>query len=205
MMHLDDVLENEVVRLLPLRAKHAAGLLAAATEDRWTYAFTRVPGDANAMRDYVAQALEGARAQTEAPYAVVRQDTGALVGATRFLELERWPLPDDTVPRRTPSVCEIGSTWYAASAQRTAINTATKLAMLTQAFEVWAAARVSLQTDARNLRSRTAIERIGGRFEGIRRAHKPGVDGALRDSAQFSIIAPEWPEVKAALVARLSR
>lgn len=194
-------LENHLVRLEPLSREHVPDLLAAALEDRASFGFTAVPDDEATMRDYV----ETARATAdEVAYAVRRLDTGAVAGSTRFREIETWPLPGEA-ERDVPSVVEVGSTWYAASAQRTGINTACKLLLLTHAFETWGVARVSFQTDARNARSRTAIERIGGRFEGIRRVHRLAADGGLRDSALFSITAPEWPEARAALRARLSR
>jgi hypothetical protein len=105
------------------------------------------------------------------------------------------------------TTCEIGATWLAASAQRTSINTEAKLLMLGHAFDVWQVHRVVFKTDARNSRSRAAIERIGGQFEGIRRAHKLASDGTIRDSAYFSILRSDWPEVNdhltAVLVARL--
>jgi RimJ/RimL family protein N-acetyltransferase len=101
-------------------------------------------------------------------------------------------------------VAEIGSTWYAPWAQRTHANTACKLLLLRHAFEQWQAIRVTLKTDARNARSRAAIERIGGQFEGVRRAHVPATDETVRDSAYYSIIAAEWPEVRGRLEARLS-
>lgn len=105
--------------------------------------------------------------------------------------------------RSEPDGVEIGHTWYAASAQRTACNTETKLLMLTYAFEEWQVARVTLKTDARNARSRAAIERIGGRYEGIRRAHRLATDGTVRDTVYFSIVAAEWPQVRHDLCARL--
>jgi hypothetical protein len=104
-----------------------------------------------------------------------------------------------------PSVAEIGWTWLAASAQRTAVNTEAKLLLLGHAFDAWAALRVCLKTDARNARSRTAIERLGARFEGIRRAHVLASDGTARDSAYYSIVRAEWPVVRATLIARLTR
>lgn len=178
------ILENHVVRLEPLAPEHVPGLLAAALEDRSTYGFTPVPDSEAAMTDYVDELLAG----PDVPYAVC--SSGAVVGTSRFIDLEPWGV-------------EIGGTWYAASVQRTAVNTATKLLMLTHAFETWGVLRVSLQTDARNERSRNAIERIGGRFEGVRRVHKPASDGGLRDSAYFSITAPEWPDVRERLTRRL--
>jgi RimJ/RimL family protein N-acetyltransferase len=96
-------------------------------------------------------------------------------------------------------VAEIGSTWLASSAQRTGCNTEAKLLMLGHAFDTWGVLRVTLKTDSRNTRSRRSIERTGGRFEGIRRAHARAVDGSVRDSAYYSIVATEWPNVSAAL------
>jgi len=96
-------------------------------------------------------------------------------------------------------VVEISSTWYAASAQRTGINTEVKLLQLTHAFEAWRVLRVTFKTDARNARSRTAIERLGAQVEGVRRAHSPAGDGTVRDSAYYSITAPEWPTVRSNL------
>jgi RimJ/RimL family protein N-acetyltransferase len=100
-------------------------------------------------------------------------------------------------------VTDIGFTWLSASAQRTPVNTEAKLLMMTHAFEVWKVHRVALQTDARNTRSRAAIERIGGRLDGIMRADRPGSDDTVRTSARFSIVASEWPEVRARLAERL--
>nr|WP_157467028.1 GNAT family protein [Frankia sp. QA3] len=104
-----------------------------------------------------------------------------------------------------PSVAEIGGTWLAASAQRTAVNTEAKLLLLGHAFDAWATLRVCLKTDARNARSRAAIERLGARFEGVRRAHVLAFDGTARDSAYYSIVRAEWPGVRAGLIARLTR
>ena len=95
-----------------------------------------------------------------------------------------------------PDVCEIGYTWLARSAIRTAANTEAKLLMLTHAFERWQVFRVCLHTDVRNQRSRAAIERIGGKFEGILRAYRMAADFIARDSARFSIMAAEWADVK---------
>ena len=201
------------VRLEPLDPSHVDGLAAAAAESRDSFGFTWVPDGRDDTVRYVEAALEHASSGRAAPFAVRRLSDGALVGSTRFLDLEvfqdpaPWPpgigtggAPTDDNP---PSVAEIGSTWYSASAQRTAVNTETKLLLLTHAFEVWSALRVTLKTDARNAASRAAIERIGGRFEGVRRVHTVATDGGLRDSAYFSIVAAEWFAVRAGLVSRL--
>ena len=137
-----------------------------------------------------------------------------VVGSTRFLDLDvfAWPSPwppgvsagPEPSAGRPPSVAEIGSTWYAASAQRTGVNAACKLLMLTHAFDVWEILRVTLKTDARNAASRGAIERLGAQYEGVRRAHFPAQDGGIRDTAYYSVIASEWPEVRAGLRRRLA-
>jgi RimJ/RimL family protein N-acetyltransferase len=204
------ILAGRHVRLEPLSTTHPDGLLRAATESRDTYGYTRVPDDREAMARYVEEALEEQATGAALPFAVrdVRRD--AVIGSTRFLDLDYWtavPAPPTgrSVPRgdTVPAVAEIGSTWLAASAQRTPCNTEAKLLLLTHAFEVWGVFRVTLKTDARNARSRAAIERIGARFEGIRRAHTRAVDGTVRDSAYYSVLAEEWPGVRAALKARL--
>ena len=102
-----------------------------------------------------------------------------------------------------PDVVDIGFTWLSGSAQRTPVNTEAKLLMMTHAFEVWQVHRVALQTDVRNKRSWSAIERIGGQLDGIMRADRPGSDDTVRTSARFSIVASEWPAVKAKLTTRL--
>jgi RimJ/RimL family protein N-acetyltransferase len=121
-----------------------------------------------------------------------------VIGSTRFWNLERWGWPSGHARhgRPGPDACEIGYTWLTRSVIRTAANTEAKLLMLTHAFEKWQALRVCLHTDARNQRSRAAIERIGGQFEGILRAHRMAADYIPRDSARYSIIEVEWPAVK---------
>ncbi len=110
-----------------------------------------------------------------------------------------------SVPVDPPSVAEIGATWLAASAQRTHINTRAKMLLFSQAFDDWSAVRVCLKTDVRNARSRAAIDRLGARFEGVRRAHMLATDGTARDTAYYSVLREEWPGVQAVLVARLAR
>lgn len=205
-------LQGGHVRLEPLTADHADGLLRAAQESRDTYGFTKVPEDLPAMRRYVSDALAEQATGAALPFAVVDTARGTLVGSTRFLDLDYWTVtPASPAGRATPrpdgapTVAEIGSTWLSASAQRTPCNTEAKLLLLTHAFETWGVLRVTLKTDARNARSRAAIERIGGRFEGIRRAHVPATDGTVRDSAYYSVVQDEWPGVRAALEGRLRR
>ncbi|TQN42351.1 RimJ/RimL family protein N-acetyltransferase [Blastococcus colisei] len=192
-------------RLEPLTAAHAPGLAAAASEDRSSYAFTAVPDGLDEAAGYVRTALAEQAGGRVLPFAIVRAGDDAVVGSTRFLDLEVLGRPGGAVPddARPPSVGEIGSTWYAASAQRTALNTEVKLLLLGHTFDVWQALRVTLKTDARNQRSRTAIERLGARFEGTRRAHTTAADGTIRDSAYYSIVRSEWPGVRRGLLHRL--
>jgi RimJ/RimL family protein N-acetyltransferase len=104
-----------------------------------------------------------------------------------------------------PDACEIGYTWLTRTAIRTPANTESKFLMLAHAFEVWQVRRVCFHTDVRNQRSRSALERIGGRFEGILRSHRMAADYIPRDSARFSIVLSEWPGVKERLLALLNR
>jgi RimJ/RimL family protein N-acetyltransferase len=106
--------------------------------------------------------------------------------------------------RTSPDACEIGYTWLGRDAIRTLVNTESKLLMLTYAFETWKVLRVCFHTDVRNQRSRRALERIGGQFEGILRAHRMAADFIPRDSARYSILAAEWPSVKERLNQKLN-
>lgn len=196
-------LEGRTVRLVPLDLSHATGLLSAATEDRSSYRFTTVPADAAQMRRYLELALAEAKGGSTVPFATMDATTRRLVGATSFLALQRWhPYFDAPPPKDAPpTVCEIGATWLAASAQRTAINSEAKLLMLRHAFEAWNVERVTLKTDARNSKSRTAIERLGAKPDGVLRAWQLAADGGPRDTAIFSILRAEWPAVRARLEA----
>jgi N-acetyltransferase len=208
-------LEGHGVRLEPLAPGHAEGLAAAAAGDRDSYGYTWVPAGREEARGYVEMALDGRARGRPVPFAVRDLSSGQVVGSTRLLDLDvfawppAWPPgmaagpePSDEQP---PTVAEIGSTWYAARAQRTHVNAARKLLLLRHAFEAWEPIRVTLKTDARNSRSRAAIERIGARYEGTRRAHVVATDGTARDSAYYSLIAAEWPAVRRALQGRLAR
>ena len=195
------VLEGRLVRLEPLGHQHAADLGAACEEDRSSYAFTWVPirGEVD---DYVDTQLARAATGKLAPYAVIDRASGRAVGATAYWDPRPWP--DGT------GICavEIGFSWLAVSAQGRGINTEAKLLLFDHAFTAFGVARVDLKTDARNLRSRAAIESVGGTFEGVlrrwSRSWAPGEDGRLRDSAMYSIVADEWPERRARLTARLT-
>ncbi|GAB2826527.1 GNAT family protein [Actinocorallia aurea] len=192
------VLEGARVRLEPLALRHAPDLARAAEEDRSSYGFTLVPRAAEAEDD--VRTRLGRPGWT--PFAQIRQADGRAVGCTTFLNPRT--LPD----RAHPYAVEIGGTWLAGSAQRTGINTEAKLLLLTHAFEALGVSRVDILTDARNQRSRRAIERLGARFEGVLRnwapSWAPGETGLLRDTAVFAVIDAEWPDVKASLTARVS-
>jgi N-acetyltransferase len=198
------VLTGRHVCLEPLQPEHAPALLAAANESRATYAFTLVPSELSGMQAYVATALAEQERGESVPL-LVRDGAGAVVGSTRFMSIEhwRWPGPPPEPVPVGPDALEIGFTWYAERVQRTALNTEAKLLLCTHAFERWRVRRVLWKTDARNERSRTAILRIGARFDGVLRAHRPGADGGVRDTAFFSMLASEWPEAKLGLLRRL--
>jgi N-acetyltransferase len=201
------VLQGVHARLEPLTLAHVPALCLAADGRRDTYAFTVVPVGEAAMRAYVETALAEQAARRAMPFATV-DATGTVVGSTRFGNIEFWPWPPGNAHQRgadVPDVVEIGWTWLAASAQRTAVNTEAKLLMLTHAFESWRVHRVSLMTDARNMRSRDAIARLGARADGVLRGHRLATDGGIRDTAAYSILEAEWPAVKAGLRARLTR
>lgn len=199
------ILEGQQVRLEPLDYGHVEGLVAAAGADPSLYEWSPVPQGRTEATKYIDTALAWRDAGTAVPFAIVRKSDGSVAGSTRFWNLEYWAWRDGHARygRKSPDACEIGYTWLTQSAIRTAANTESKLLMLTHAFETWRVLRVCLHTDVRNQRSRAAIERIGGKFEGILRAHRMAADFISRDSARFSIVAAEWPEVKERLVKRL--
>ncbi len=196
-------LRGETVACEPMRPAHAEALAAAAAEDRSSYAFTWVPDGVDEAVAYVFAALRDHAQGGTVPFVVRRLADDRVVGSTRYLDAEvfRWPAGrGPAVPADAwPSVTEIGSTWYAASAQRTSVNTECKLLLLGYAFEVWQVQRVTFKTDARNLASRRAIERVGAGFEGVRRRHMPAEDGTVRDTAYYSLLREEWPAARGRL------
>lgn len=198
-MRLPNVLlQGQHVSLQPLEIRHIDGLADAAGADPGLYQWSPVPRTKAEAAAYVETALEWREAGTAVPFAIVRLSDGLIIGSTRFFNFDQWAWPAGHALHRrsTPDGCEIGYTWFTASAIRTAANTESKLLMLTHAFEIWEVFRVCLHTDVRNRRSRAAIERIGGKLEGILRAHRLAADFTPRDSARYSIIAAEWPAVK---------
>ena len=201
------VLPGVHVRLEPLDRRHVDGLAAAAAADPSLYRWSSVPQGKIEVSNYVKTALTWWDAGSAVPFTIVRSDDDVVIGSTRFWNLDRWSWPPGH-PRHGHHVldaCEIGYTWLTRSAIRTAANTEAKLLMLTLAFETWQVLSVCFHTDARNQRSRAALERIGGKFEGILRAHRMATDHIARDSARYSIVTAEWPAVKRRLNHLLGR
>jgi len=192
-MHLVPVtLAGEAVRLEPLSLDHHAALCEVGLDPviwRWTSIQIATADD---MRRYIEDALRSRDARTALPFATVDRSSGRVVGSTRYGNI-------DEVNRKL----EIGWTFVAPAWQRTRINTEAKYLMLGYAFETLGCIRVELKTDALNTTSRRAIARIGAREEGTLRHHMICPDGRYRDSVYFSVIEPEWPQVKAALEAKL--
>ena len=201
------VLSGRQVRLEPLESTHVDGLTAAAASDRALYQWSPVPHGRDEAARYVETALGWRDAGTAVPFAIVRVADGAVIGSTRFWNIERWAWPPGHARhgRQAPDACEIGYTWLDRSAIRSAANTEAKWLMLAHAFETWQVLRVCFHTDARNARSRAALERIGAQYEGLLRAHRLAADYSARDSLRFSIVAAEWPQVRQRLQQLLLR
>lgn len=200
-------LQGKHIRLEPLERGHVDGLVAAAALDPTLYRWSPVPQGRAEAASYVEMALAWRDAGTAVPFATVRADDGVVLGSTRFFNIERWAWPEGHPlhGRGVPDACEIGYTWLSQPAIRTAVNSEAKLLMLRHAFEVWQMLRVCFHTDVRNQRSRAALERIGGKCEGILRAHRMAADFIPRDSVRYSIVAAEWPAVKQRLVQFVER
>ena len=198
-------LRGDTVTLRPLSLADAGALAAAASESRDSYGFTRVPEDVDGAKRYIELALADRDAGHRLPFVIVWRDRVA--GSTSYLDVQRWRWPAGSPHQRTdrPDSVEIGSTWLGASAQRTRCNTEAKYLLLSHAFDGWDVHRVCLKTDERNTQSRRAIERLGARLEGLRRADMPAQDGSVRTSAYYSIVRAEWPDVRKNLEDALAR
>ena len=189
------VLSGELVRLEPLTSEHEAGLWNASRDERiWSWMSIVQPRTPDELRDYVENALANAAAGLELPFATIRQTDGKVVGSSRFLSL-----------RPEHRSLEIGWTWLAPEAWQSGANIEAKLLMLGDAFERLGCRRVELKTDALNERSRAALAALPAQFEGIHRRHMLVRGGENRDSAWYSVIAEEWPDVRANLLRRLGR
>jgi RimJ/RimL family protein N-acetyltransferase len=185
MLQIEPVtLEGKYVRLEPMSSSHIEGLWEAGRFDEiWTYMSTAFRSREDVER-YVADALAAHEAGTQLPFVTVDRATGRVLGSTRFGNISR-----------KDKGLEIGWTWLTPSVWKTAVNTECKWLLLRHCFEQLGCIRVQLKTDARNLNSQRAIERIGGVREGVLRNHMILRDGYVRDSVYFSIIDREWPEV----------
>jgi RimJ/RimL family protein N-acetyltransferase len=196
-------LVGRLARLEPLSESHVDALALAAEENRSTFGFTSVPSTRSELASQVASLLAARDAGEAVPFAQIRVDDDEPVGMTRYLTIRR---REELSP---PYAVEIGGTWLCASAQRTGINLEAKLLLLTHAFETWHVERVDFKTDARNERSRSALEALGATFEGVLRrwqpSHVPGEEDRLRDSAMYSVTSTEWSTVREHLERRLAR
>lgn len=187
-------LDGTHVRLEPLTRDHADALAEVALDpELWTLTTSRVHTRAD-LDAYIDTALAMQTDGTALPFATVHRATGRVVGCTRFGNYV-------AAHRRI----EIGWTFVGRAFQRTAVNTEAKLLMLTHAFDALDLNRVEWKTDALNVRSRTAILRLGATEEGTLRHHMAIQGGRLRDTVYFSVTADEWPGVRERLVARLAQ
>jgi RimJ/RimL family protein N-acetyltransferase len=188
-------LEGQRVRLEPVSLTHLDALAeGCAQPETWKYFPMQPLATREQMRAWIEARIAGAEKGTWFTFATIDRATGRAVGSTSYIDISPadWRL-------------EIGSTWLHEAARRTGINTECKFLLLRHAFEVLGTNRVQLKTDARNVQSQAAIERIGAKKEGVLRAQFVMADGYLRDSVMYSIIKPEWPEAKARLERLMAR
>ncbi len=186
------VLQNDLVRLVPLAMEQCEDIAQAVADGHlWELWYTTIPRP-EGMAAEIERRLTLQTQGSMLPFTVVERASGRIAGQTTFMNI-------DAANRRV----EIGSTWYAASVQRTAVNTACKLLLLTHAFETLNCIAVEFRTSSYNVRSRRAIERLGAKLDGILRNHTFHSNGTLRDTVVYSIIAPEWPAVRAHLRSKL--
>jgi RimJ/RimL family protein N-acetyltransferase len=194
-IHLSPLtLEGRGIRLEPLGFEHRDALAAAVADGRlWELWFTAVPAPGE-VEAYIAAALAGQKEGHMLPWAVRELASGCLVGSTRYHDVVA------AIGR-----VEIGYTWYAASRQRSHVNTTCKLLLLEHAFERVGCAVVGLRTDNFNFASQRAIAALGAKRDGVIRHHAARKDGSARDTVMFSILAGEWPDVRRHLELRLAR
>ena len=188
-------LAGELVRLEPMTRGHEDGLWDASRDERtWQWLSVHQPQTREELHAYVGDALANAAAGLELPLVTIRLEDERVVGSTRFLAL-----------RPEHRSVEIGWTWLHPDAWATGINVEAKLLMLEHAFERLGCLRVELKTDARNERSRGAMAALPAQFEGVHRKQMLVRGGQRRDSAWYSVLDDEWPEVRANLLRRLGR
>jgi N-acetyltransferase len=195
MIHIAPItLERDGIRLEPLAVGHREGIMRAAADgELWSLWFTSVPRPEQTAR-WLESALAGATQGHMLPWAIRDLATGEIVGSTRYHDIVA------AIDR-----VEIGYTFYAASRQRTRLNTTCKLMLLGHAFDVLGCKVVGLRTDNFNFRSQRAIEALGAKRDGVLRHHHPRPDGSARDTVMYSILANEWRDVRRHLEARLAR
>ncbi len=186
-------LEGSAVVLEPLAEEHADGLWKAAQPPEIWEWLAHVGSSREYFDQWMRLTLANAQAGEEGPFATRHKQSGALIGSSRYLNV-----------RRPDRVVEIGWTWLTPSAWKTGANIEAKLLMLEHAFETLGCVRVEFKTDARNERSRAALAALPAQFEGILRQHMIVPDVGLRDSAYYSVIDKEWPDVRANLRQRLA-
>jgi RimJ/RimL family protein N-acetyltransferase len=187
------LLSGNRVSLVPLAAEHLDGLISAVRDgELWNLWYTSAPEPENVAAE-IARRLTMQESGSMIPFTVL-DAAGSIVGMTTYMNI-------DHANQRV----EIGSTWYAKSAQRTGLNTEAKLLLLTHAFETLNCIAVEFRTHIMNQRSRRAIERLGAKLDGILRNHSYARNGTLRDTVVYSIIASEWPSVKAHLAGLMAK
>lgn len=185
-------LVGDVVRLVPLTRAHLPELKRIAFAHPSEFALTSTPRDEAEADAYFGRVLAEQDAGTAHPVAVVTLADDRVVGTSRLSEI-------NAMHRR----CELGFSWYDPALFRSGVNTDAKLLLLAFAFEELEVVRVQIQTDTRNLRSQAAITALGARYEGLLRRHQVAKNGFIRDTMIYAITDLDWPEVKAALRARL--
>lgn len=186
-------LQGNAVKLLPMETSQLDGLWEAGNNKSiWEFTSSKVRS-----KDEMKKVIEAAMAErekgTQIPFVVYDKKTGNIVGSTRFLDISE-----------AHKSLEIGWTWYSPKYWRTRVNTETKLLMLQFAFEKMEVNRVQFCTDSRNVRSQTAIARLGAQKEGVLRKHRIIADGYVRDTVVFSILKEEWPQIKKELQEKLN-
>lgn len=188
-------LQGRYVRLEPLGEQHVSGLAEIGNgHDFWKYMLYGDMKSEADFRHFVKDLLAREQKGTDLPFAVIHLASGRVAGSTRYLNI----IPNDRG-------LEVGGTWYGLDFQRTAVNTECKFLLLTHAFEVLKCIRVQIKTDALNLRSQAAIERIGAVKEGVLRNHMILPDGRIRHSVFYSILDSEWGGVKKRLEEMLAK
>ena len=187
-------LTGQHVRLTPLAPDHLPGLQLAVTDgDLWRLWYTSIPTP-SVMQAEITRRLNLQEAGSMIPFPVWNTQTNTIAGMTTYMNIDR-----------NNQRVEIGSTWYAQSVQRTKLNTQAKRLLLAHAFETLACIAVEFRTHFLNQQSRRAIERLGAKLDGILRSHQLASDGSLRDTCAYSIVASEWPAVRAHLDAKLAK